>query len=65
MRQVDGYFIIIVAEIAFHSRDNLDKKHQGSNQVKQVLTQRLTSDVMKINLPQSWKRRVYSYWVLS
>lgn len=52
MRQVDSYFIIIAAEIAFHIRYNLDKKHQGNNQAKQVLTWRI-KDVMKINLPQS------------
>lgn len=52
MRQVDSYFIIIVAEIVFHVRYNLAKKHQGNNQAKQVLTQRI-KDVMKINLPQS------------
>lgn len=52
MKQVDSYFIIIVAEIEFHIRYNLDKKQQSNNQAKQVLTQRI-KDVVKINLSQS------------
>lgn len=32
------HIIIIAAQITFHVRYDLDKKHQGKNQAKQVLT---------------------------
>lgn len=46
--EIIGYFISIVTYIRY----KLDKKHQGKNQAKQVLAQRI-KDVMKTHLPLS------------